>query len=209
MLILWSVLGGILLFLLLLLFAPTYVGVDYLLERGISVLKIRLRVLGIPFSFCVPLERKKKEKPSERTEEKKEPMTPKGFIAFSKKLYHAYVEIEQECKTLLVNIKKRFACHEISFVVRYGTGNPARTGMLNGAIWTAGASILSILDRTIGVKNKTLNVYPDFQRAFLCLQLKGTLRFMCFDAVRTVLKIIKLVNLIKSKLNSVETEARI
>ena len=85
MLLLWSVLGGILFLLLLLLFAPTYVGVDYLLEHGIQVLRIRIRVLGIPFSFRVPLERKKKEKQSENKEkEKKEPMTPKRFIGFAK-----------------------------------------------------------------------------------------------------------------------------
>ena len=208
MLLLYSILGGILLLLLLLLFLPTFVGVDYLLEHGISVLRIRIRVLGIPFSFRVPLDRKKKQKPEKEREKKKEPMTPQRLIDFSKSLYRAYHDVKEDCKTLLSHIKKRFACHELYFAIHYGTGNPAGTGMLNGAIWTAGTMILSVLDNALGVYKKTLNVYPDFNRSFLSLQLKGTLRFMLFDAVRTVLKIIKLVNLIKSKLNSLETEER-
>lgn len=207
MLLLWSVLCGILLLLLLLLFAPTYVGVDYLLEHGISVMRIRVRVLGIPFSFRLPLKRKKKNK-SEKGKEEKKAMTPKELIAFSKSLHQAYTEVKEDCRTLLCHIKRRFACHELYFAIHYGTGNPAGTGMLNGAIWTAGTMILSVLDNLLGIHKKTLNVYPDFNRSFLSLQLKGTLRFMLFDAVRTVLKIIKLVNLIKSKLNSLENEER-
>ncbi len=204
-----AVLGGILLLILILLFLPTEIGLDYLMEHKEQVFRIRVRVLGIPFSFKIPTKKDKSKLKEGKDEKEGKSLTPKKFISFSKSLYHGYLEIEDECKALIREIKKRFACQEVFFVIRYGTTNPARTGILNGAIWTAGTLILKVLDSVLGVKKKTMEVYPDFNRAFMCIHIKGSFRFNFFDAARTVLKIIKLVNLIKNKMNSQETNDRI
>ncbi len=205
--LLFAIFGGIILLLFLLIFAPTDIGVDYLYESKLQRLRIRLRVLGISFSIKVPLEKKEKKTEQESSKQKKQ-LTPKNFIAFSKSLYHTYLEIEDECKALILEIKEQFACRELYFVIRYGTVNPARTGILNGAVWTAGSLLLKVLDSVLGIEKKTLEVYPDFNRAFMCLHAKATLRFKAFDAAKTVLKIIKLVNLIKSKINLPQTDDR-
>ncbi|MBE7036570.1 MAG: DUF2953 domain-containing protein [Ruminococcaceae bacterium] len=209
MLLFYAILGGIVVLLLLLLFVPTTVGAEYVLEHKVETIKIRLRVLGIPFTFRISP--KEDEKSVEKLlkvyeSEDKESMTLKKFISFSKTLYQAFLEVKDECKELLHDIKERFTCEEVYFVIRYGTRNPATTGILNGAIWSAGSLVLAALNMTLGIKKKTLQVYPDFTRAYLNIHFKGTLQFKAFDAVRTVLKIMKLVNLIKAKFDEAETE---
>ena len=204
-----AILGGILLLILILLFAPTEIGLDYLMEHKKKVFRIRVRILGIPFSFKIPTKKDKPKLKEGKEDKEKKSLTPKKFISFSKSLYHGYLELEDECKALIREIKQRFACQEVFFVIRYGTKNPARTGILNGAIWTAGTLVLKVLDSVLGIKKKTLEVYPDFNRAFMCIHIKGSFRFKAFDAAWTVLKIIKLVNLIKSKIKPQETNDRI
>ena len=194
--LLYSILGGILLLLLLLLFVPTLVGIDYLWDQKNQDLRLRFRVLGIHFSVKIPLDKKKEDK--KQGEEKK--LSPKKFITFAKELYSAYRSVEDDCKGVLREIKARFTCREVYFTIRYGTTNPARTGILNGAVWTAGTLVLKVIDSILDVSQKTLNVYPEFNRSCMCIHIKGTFRFTLFNAIRFVLKIIRLVKLIKSKI---------
>lgn len=203
--LLWAIIGGIILLLLLLFFLPTELGIDYLLENKEQVLRVRIKLFGIPFSVKVPLKKDKKKSASkEQVTKEDKPLTPKGFIAFSKSLYHAYQKVEDDSKALLRELKRNFKCKEIYFTIRYGTHNPARTGILNGAIWTAGTLVLNVLDSALGVGKKTLAVYPDFNRAFMRIHIKGRFRFNGFDAVKAVLKVIKLVNLIKNEIENKE-----
>ncbi|MBR5235946.1 MAG: DUF2953 domain-containing protein [Clostridia bacterium] len=194
--LLYSILAGILIFLLLLMFVPTLVGVDYMWKQKTQNLRIRFRVLGIRFSVKVPLNKKKEQK----GEKKDKKLTPQKFIAFSKELYRAYRAVEDDCKELLHELKTQFTCREIYFTIRYGTANPAKTGILNGAVWTAGTLLLKVLDTALNVSEKTLNVYPEFNRSCMCIHIKGTFRFTLFNAIRFVLKVIRLVKLIKSKI---------
>lgn len=201
--LLCSVLGGIALLLILLLLVPLEVGADYSLDNKIQTLRIRIRVLGIPISVKVPIQKDEKKLVRETKQEAKEAeryLTPKTFISFSKDLYHAYRETEDEWKAILRNIRARFVCKEISFTIRYGTTNPARTGLLNGAIWTAGSMILKILDSALNVSQKKLEVYPEFNRTCMCIHMKGSFRFKVIDVAIFILKIIKLVKLMKSKI---------
>ncbi len=202
MLLLFSILGGLALLALLLLFIPTVLGVDYLLENKEQALKIRCRLLGIPFSFRVPLERQEEPKTQDAEKEEKKSLSPKKYIAYGKELYRAYREVEEEFRAVFRQIKERFACKELYFTVHYGTNNPVTTGMLNAGIWTASTLILKVLDSALGVQKKTLKVYPDFQKACMCIHMKGTFSFTLFDAIRFVLKIIKLVKLVKSHITT-------
>ncbi len=194
--LLYSILGGVLLLLLLLLFVPTLVGIDYLWDQKNQDLRLRFRVLAIRFSVRISLDKKKEEK----KQEKEKKLSPKKFIAFAKELYSAYQSVEEDCKDVLREIKARFTCREVYFTIRYGTSNPAKTGILNGAVWTAGTLILKVLDMALGVSKKTLNVYPEFNRSCMCIHIKGTFRFTLYNAIRFVLKVIRLVKLIKSKI---------
>lgn len=206
MLLLICILGGLLLLLLLLLLTATLLGVDYLYDNKVQRLRIRVRLLGISLSFKINLDKKKRpgkeKKKQKKSKEEKQPLTPKKFIAFSKDLYAGYSETKQEFYSILREIKERFACHEIYFTIQYGTKNPALTGVLNGALWTAASVIVKVLDQVIGVKKKTIQVSPDFQHECMCLHIKGTFRFKLIDAICFVLKIIRLVNIIKSHIAS-------
>ncbi len=197
MLLLFSILGGIVLLALLLLFTGTLLGVDYLYDNKVHKLKLRVRLLYIPFSVNIPLAKKEDGKKKE-----KKPLKPKEYIALAKDLYRAYGDVEEEWKELLWDLKRLASCRELSFTVNYGTKNPALTGILNGAVWTASSLILKILDSTFGCLKKELNVYPDFQQECVCIHMKGTFSFRLFRAIEVVLKMKNLVKLMKSKIKT-------
>lgn len=202
------VLAIVLLFVLCLLFTPTLVGVDYLQNDTIKKLKIRLRLLGVSFFIPISLEKgKQKKKPKKGENEAKSKLTPKRFIAFSKQLYAAYREVEADFKSLLSEIKKRFSCHEVHFAVEYGTKNPATTGILNGAVWAASSLVLKVLDSTLGVRKKHLEVHPVFTKPCMCVHFKCTFCFKLIDALRFALKIRELVKIIKSRIGEITETA--
>lgn len=186
--------GILLLFLFLILFTPTLIGVDYLYKNKTQKLRIRFRLAGIPFSVPVSLGKKKHKKP----EKEKQSLSPKEYIDLAKKIYGGYQEAKDEIKKLLSDVKQSFGGKEIAFTVHYGTKNPAVTGMLNGAVWTASSLLLKIIDETIGAEKKTLDIRPDFQNVCINLHIKGTFCFKLYDAVRFVLKVKRLVNIIKN-----------
>lgn len=186
--------GILLLFLFLIFFTPTLIGVDYLYKNKTQKLRIRFRLMGIPFSVPVPLGKKKHKKP----EKEKQTLSPKEYIDLAKKIYGGYQEAKDEIKKLLSDINQSFGGKEIAFIVHYGTKNPAVTGMLNGAVWTASSLLLKIIDETIGTEKKTLDIRPDFQNVCMNLHIKGTFCFKLYDAVRFVLKVKRLVNIIKN-----------
>lgn len=203
--LLFCIVFGVALFIFLLLFVPVDIGLDYQLENKTPCLRLQLKIFGIPFSVRLPIKEGEKKSGSkgQQPEEKKN-VSPREFIAFSKSLYGAYKSLETECRALLSELRTLLSCRRIYFVIRYGTSNPARTGLLNGAIWTAGTLILKVFDLIFENPEKTLEVYPEFNRSFLSLHMKGTFRLRLFDAVKTALKVLKLVKLIRSKMNSQE-----
>ena len=207
MLLLAAILGGLLLLFLLLLLTPTLLGVDYLYEDKKQKLKIRFRVLGIPFFFRIPLDKKQeKKKTEEKPKEEKKPLTPKGFIDFVKSLYDGYKEIKEDLFTLLPDIRKKVACQEAYLTLHYGTKNPATTGILNGAVWTASSLIMKVIDETLGAEKKTLDVRPDFQKVCMCLHIKCTFRFKLIDAIRVVIKISEMVKIVRGHVSRKMTE---
>lgn len=198
-----GVLGALLFLLLLLLLLPLTVGVDWQYEDKKQICKLRLRLLGIPITVRMPLdkEEKKAEQAAEKDIKKAEKtLTPKRFVALAKNLHRLYGEAQPEVKNLLTELRKRVACNEIFFIIRYGTVNPARTGLLNGAVWTGGTLILRVLDAALGVRKKTLEVYPDFQRAFMCLHMKISFCFRPVSMLRIGIKTLKLIKNIRQKL---------
>jgi len=207
MAVLLTVLGILLIFVLLLLFLPAEAGVRLYWGQQEKKLTVHARIFYIPLSFTIPLEKaeeksKQKKKKSKETpsEAEKERMTPKRFIALVKSLHRAYQESKQELFALLGFLRKALTCKELTCRIEYGTSNPATTGMLNGAVWTAGTLLLRLLDSAIGVQKMGLHVYPDFTKEFLCLKFCGILKFKPVDLLKIVLKSVKLVNLMKSKI---------
>lgn len=192
--LLLGIFAGLLLLLFLLFFTPTLIGVDYLYKDKKQKLRIRFRLLGIPFSVPVSLGKKANKKP----EKEKKTLSANEYIDLAKKIYGGYQEAKNEIQKLLSDIKQSFGGKEIYFAVRYGTKNPAVTGMLNGAVWTASSLLLKILDEIFGAEKKTLDIQPDFQNVCMNLHIKGTFCFKLFDAVRFALKVKRLVNIIKN-----------
>ena len=192
--LLWIILGIVLLFLLLLLFVPAKISLIYRLQEGEQKLQMKLRVLLIPLGFVIPLD---KEDKKEKNAEKEKRKSPKEFIAFSKHLYYTFQEVKGECKDIFNEIRAKLVCSEVSFALRYGTGNPAATGMLNGAIWAASSGIVKLFDTTFSVTNKSLTVEPVFDRACLNIHSKASFTFTLFNALLMLCKIKKLVKKFK------------
>lgn len=198
--LLWIILGIVIVFLLLLLFVPAKISILYHLQEGQQKAKMKLRILYVPLSFDIPLEKDKTEGDIKKETEKRK--SPKEFIAFSKRLYYTFQEVKGECKDLFSEIRSKLVCSDVSFALRYGTGNPATTGMLNGAIWSASSAIVKLFDTTFTVANKSLTVEPVFDRACLAIHSKASFTFTLFDALLTLCKIKKLVKKIKDKIKT-------
>ncbi len=192
-----SVLGGIVVFLFLLFYTATLLGIDYLYDNKRQSLCLRVRVLWIPVSFRIPLDGSKKKAEVKKPEKK--PLTPKEYIQKAKDIYKAYGEHKEDFREVLWDLKRLASCREIAFTVHYGTKNPAVTGILNGGVWTASTLLLKILDSALGTFKKSLHVYPNFTEECMSLHLKGTFSFRLMDALKVVLKTRKLVKIIKCK----------
>ena len=166
------VLCALALLVVLFLFIPQEAGISYEQNQKKKVLRVHFRILGIPFSFRIPLD-KKPEKPAQKAEEKaideKKPFTVKRFIAFVKSLGQVYRERMKDVRALFGELRKMVSCKELTFTIDYGTKNPALTGVLNGAVWTAGSLLLKTTDALFGIEKMQLHVHPDFTKEFLCL----------------------------------------
>ncbi len=200
--LLWIILGIVLLFLLLLLFVPAKISLIYRLQEGQQKLRMKLRILFIPVGFDIPLDKDNNKADKDAKKETEKRKSPKEFIAFSKRLYYTFQEVKGECKDLFGEIRAKLVCSEVSFALRYGTGNPAATGMLNGAIWAASAGIVKLFDTTFSVTNKSLTVEPVFDKACLTIHSKTSFTFKLFDALLMLCKIKTLVKKIKDKIKT-------
>jgi len=206
MLILLIILGVLAVACFSLLFFKITAGIVYEYNRGRDQLLIKLKILGLPLAFRIPLhtESKKPKKEKKAKEDKgdkeKKPMTPGRFIALAKSVCRSFKETKQEMAEIIRELRRMVTCPELSLSVQYGARNPALTGILNGAVWTAGTLLLKVADAAIGVTKKELIVKPDFTKEFMCLHFCGMLQFKLVDLLKVVIKIRKLVNLMKSKI---------
>ena len=177
MLLLACILGGLGLLVLLLLFTPAWLKIDYLYDNKVHTLRSHVRLFLIPVSFKVNLFKKKKKSGDNQ-------LTPKRFIAFSEALYDCCREAVPELSSVIKELNKHFTCPVFTLTMQYGTSNPAVTGTLNGAVWTGATLILKVLDEIFGVRKKNLQISPDFQHECMCLHIKGTFRFMLLHGLR-------------------------
>ncbi len=200
MLLFCSILGGVLLFLLLLLCTATLLSIDYLYDNKRQSLCLRVRILWIPISFRIPLDKQNQKPKTEKWEKKA--LTPKEYIQKAKDFYRIYGEEKENYREVLWDLKRLASCREISFSIHYGTKNPALTGILNGGIWTASTLLLKILESALGAFQKSLHVYPDFKEECMCIHMKGAFSFRLLDALKVVLKVRKLVKITKSKIKT-------
>jgi len=203
MLFFWCILGILLLLAVLVLCLPAEAGIVFHQNQKVQNLTIHVRLLGLPLSFAIPLlkdEKKPKKEKEQEKKEKKEALTPRRFITLVKQLGQAYRESKADLRDIISELRHRVTCKELSCTIDYGAKNPALTGMLNGAIWTAGTLLLKITDSLIGVKEMHLHVHPDFTKELICLHFSGILKLRPVHLVIIVLKIVKLVNIMKSKI---------
>ena len=205
MLIALVILGLLAVLILCLFHLPAQMGVEYERKKDKQRLIIKCRIFGIPLTFHIPLHKEKNKQKKDvkrgrkQDNKEKKSLTPRSFIKSVKMLWRAYQESKANIKEVLGDLKKALCCTEMRIRVHYGMKNPAVTGMLNGAMWTAGSLLLKMADTAIGVQKKELVVQPDFTKEFMCLYFCGTLQFKPVDLLKIVLKLNKLVNLIKSK----------
>ncbi len=196
------VLAFLLLLCLLFIFVPVHVTCTYTLCEKKQFLKLCIKFLGIPIPLRISLNQDAKKDKKKKEEKPKQKFGIKRFIAFSKELYAAYQMVKDEFKELLLKLKQDTECKAISFTVHYGTENPALTGILNGAAWTAGTLILKVLDSMLGVPQKKLHIYPNFQKELMEIEAVLTLRVVVFKLARFVLKLLNLVKIMKQNIKT-------
>ncbi|MBE7035237.1 MAG: DUF2953 domain-containing protein [Ruminococcaceae bacterium] len=201
--LLWVVLGGVVIKLLLLLIIPMELGVDYVFSGKAQSLRITTRILGIPLSLPISLDKKKKEK-NKKEKAEQTSVTVQGFVHGVKKLYHEYTASKEKRHSLWNQIKRHVTCKRCTLSVAYGTGNPATTGMLNGAVWTAGSLLMKLIDSVFPIQEESLSVEPDFVQSCLRLHSKLIISFRAFRLLQIVYGMIRLVKEIKNNITTEE-----
>ena len=190
-------LTGLLILLIVLLFAPFRLHVYYLEEFKLT----------LSFLFCkiklFPKEKKeekeKKEKP--KKEKKKKKASPKKGEDNSKKKETASLSLEEKLKTAIKILKdlkgplckflKGIKITGIKAEIMVAKGDAAETGMAFPKINEAVTVLLNLMDNIFTLKAKSIYVYPDFReeksRYYLECDVKINI-FICLVLIVTVLK---------------------
>ena len=166
-------LAAIFLFVVGLLLFPLQFGVHYLKTATKEKFYIYVSLFGI--LIRIPIHTKRDEKKAEKRKKKKEKTQKKpipkeksewSWETFSEKTT-CFCEICRESKhqllSMLSYVRRHLSCKETDFRIAFGTGNAASTGIANGAVWTAGTTLLKAIDSLIGIKKIHMDVTPDFQ----------------------------------------------
>ena len=116
---------------------------------------------------------KQKTKHKTKPEQKKSFSELTGAFGESKKLYK---NEKDEIIGILKEISSAFECEVLNFVVDFGFGNAAVTGIANGIIWAGVTAVVTLLKRFIDLDKKVnLAVSPNYTEA--CFSIDASVVF--------------------------------
>lgn len=184
------------------IFVPVYMGIEYIFGNGENNAYIHIKLFGfIPVKIRLKTEKKKKEKP-EKNEKKKEKLSVKKYIDTAKKTMEAYNRSKDEIAEIIGDITKKVSFSEIVFLVDFGTGNAASTGIMTGAVWSATDIFVCVIDRIFGVEKFNVNVTPFFDKKVFKGKFKSILKLRLWNIMSILRKIMKVINIFKELINN-------
>jgi hypothetical protein len=165
------VLLALVVLILLVLCCRTHLTVGYLSGQPV----LQLRVLGIP----IPLDRllsRQKKKPTKTEEKKAQPESAKELSVgeklkqYQKKL-ESWLELGKKLKDPALKAVRKLLqglrVEEVYLSVTFGTGDPAATGMIYGAIAAVCSSLFEIWGDLLPIRKKYVDLFPDFNQETL------------------------------------------
>ena len=185
-----------------LIFIPAYIGIEYIIGSGENKAYIHIKLFKfIPLKIRLKTEKKKSEKP-ENKEKKKEKLSVQKYIATAKKTMEAYNKSKNEIFEILGDITKKVSFSELVFLIEFGTGNAASTGIMTGAVWSATDIFVSIIDRIFGVEKFNVNVTPYFDKKVFKGKFKSILKLRLWNIISILRKIMKVINTFNDIINN-------
>lgn len=177
MIVLWiilGILGVIFLIVILALFLKTNVYITYKNEH----LKIRFRNGILRYTLK---QKQKKEKPKEEpSRENISRRIDSGKKRLTDKTSFLWV--------LLGEMRYRIEVKKVKIRVDFGTGDPADTGILYGAIWAAIGSVYQILNMYLVFDFPETEINPDFENKIFKTEFEGIIRLRLVHLIRALAK---------------------
>lgn len=171
--------------------------------------EVTLRYAFLKF-ILYPRPKKEAEEHEEAAEDQKEPQD-RGFDI------HTVIDFlkgsKDDIKALISRSARYFARHgikirELNISSKFGTGDPAYTGMLCGAAYTAVYNAIGFLDRNTRLLKWSVNLTPDFDSACFSAGLYTQLSTNAAHFIIMLFGIIKYVFRIAKNISGKQTELR-
>jgi len=184
MIVLWwvlGILGFLLLLLTVLIIAPIRLSAEYKDEE----LAVAVKVLGIKYRKKINLNELSEEsekppkKPKKKSKKNKIPK-PKKEKSIREKIYDIRVMIYM-ARHILIEVGQylsgKIIIEELTFKIRFGVGDAAKTGIQTGLIWAGVGGVIAAANNFFTVEKPIdADVMPEFNQKMLDLYINGIIR---------------------------------
>lgn len=176
----------------LIILSPVKIMTAY--KNGRLIVKGGVGVLLFTFfdsSKKKPPQKEKKQKTVQKSEEKKE---EDGKQEKNKLSLDSIKQIFETVYDALKFLKKHLTFFNLRFVLEFGTGDAAQTGILTGTAWAIFYNIAGLADRVFVLKNHEIDVKPHFDDELFDFDFEcvaGLRLFWIFPLVISLLKNLK------------------
>lgn len=174
------VIGILLIAILILLLLKINIRFEYIRNHDYKKRSLSFSLLHNLIKFNIPIKKKDKKKEKLAREEQK---TAMNFFEIKEKLQGiegSYREYKSLFDNLRNYLRTRLVCKDLLFHMEFGFGEAALTGIASGFFWGFSYNILSIIDRSLVLKNQDIRIVPDFN------QMKLNIRFSGIFTIRIV-----------------------
>ncbi len=177
MIYLWLLVIAIFGALVLCLFAPLKIDIQYR-ENKIT---IKLKCMGFRFTIDERLFRKNKDKKNIKKAKdsdslKVEDVKKQGIMKKINTFKEGYKSFSGVISDVLSRVQDHAEFSGIYLRIRYGTGDAAITGMIYGAIWAIAGSMHSLLSRFFKVDFPEIELEPVFSGKAFEIEAEGIIK---------------------------------
>lgn len=163
-------------FLMIIILAPVRINIKYLRQNKKETLEVKLILLWGLIKFQMPslkgwMQKRKVDK------------TDKS--GFSKRNIKNILLLWKVMRKIVI-------CDKFCWITAFGLSDAAQTGVLSGMIWSIKGNILAFLKRffIFNDKKPELKVIPDFKKAHLFLEIKGSFKFYPYRIFKAFFRMI-------------------
>lgn len=162
--------GVFLVLILILIFAPLRIDVEY--RNGKLNLKIKCAFIKLRLKDILK-KKKQNVKKARHDGTKSETEAEAVGLKKIKKLHTSFNEVKKPLDEALKFIRGRVKFENIYVRIRYGTGNAAATGLIYGAVWALTGSIYAFLCRYFCIEFPRIEQEPIFNGKAFEAEIEG------------------------------------